>query len=124
MDGVVSLGVDPSEVGGGGGRYVATAGRDGVVKVWDHRNWKGAVRSGRVRGGGKGCVKEIEVGWSQRGRWRLRVGGRSMCVFCVFMLSIYRGSLADHDYPHGFVRFTPPPLCTPPIPTQPPHLST
>lgn len=41
----MSLGVDPSGVGGGGGRYMATAGRDGLVKVWDCRNWKGAVRT-------------------------------------------------------------------------------
>jgi len=37
----VSLSGDPSQ----GGRYMSTAGRDGTVKVWDCRNWKGAVRA-------------------------------------------------------------------------------
>ncbi|CCM04118.1 uncharacterized protein FIBRA_06279 [Fibroporia radiculosa] len=36
---VVSVSVDPST----GGTYVASAGQDGTVKVWDCRNWKGAV---------------------------------------------------------------------------------
>ena len=34
---VVSVSVDPSQ----GGRYMATARKDGTVKVWDYRNWKG-----------------------------------------------------------------------------------
>lgn len=96
----MSLGVDPSGVGGGGGRYMATAGRDGVVKVWDCRNWKGAVRTWGVRGGGAGGVGETEVGWSQRGALAVASGGTVnvrfdtigflaaiiSCVDCVFVL--------------------------------------
>ena len=55
---VVSVSVDPSQ----GGRYMATAGRDGTVKVWDCRNWKGAVRDWTVRGTGT-----VELDWSARG---------------------------------------------------------
>ncbi|KAJ7631960.1 hypothetical protein DFH06DRAFT_1337481 [Mycena polygramma] len=44
---VASVSVDPST----GGRYTATADRDGAVKVWDCRNWKGAVREWSARGG-------------------------------------------------------------------------
>jgi U3 small nucleolar RNA-associated protein 7 len=55
---VVSVSVDPSQ----GGRYMATAGRDGTVKVWDCRNWKGAVRDWTVRGTGN-----VELDWSARG---------------------------------------------------------
>ncbi|KAF8631164.1 hypothetical protein AX15_002503 [Amanita polypyramis BW_CC] len=55
---VVNVSVDPSQ----GGRYMATAGRDGAVKVWDCRNWKGAVRDWTVRGAG-----DIELDWSARG---------------------------------------------------------
>ncbi|KAF8154880.1 WD40-repeat-containing domain protein [Crassisporium funariophilum] len=63
---VVSVSVDPSA----GGRYMATAGRDGTVKVWDCRNWKGAVRDWTVRGGG-----EAEVEWSARGYLAVANGG-------------------------------------------------
>ncbi|KAF7800151.1 hypothetical protein EIP86_011397 [Pleurotus ostreatoroseus] len=62
---VVSASVDPST----GGRYVATAGRDGMVKVWDCRNWRGAVRAWATRGGG------AEVEWSQRGALAVASGG-------------------------------------------------
>ncbi|PFH51665.1 hypothetical protein AMATHDRAFT_74739 [Amanita thiersii Skay4041] len=55
---VVSASVDSSQ----GGRYMATAGRDGMVKVWDCRNWKGTVREWLVRGAG-----DIELEWSARG---------------------------------------------------------
>ncbi|KDQ55477.1 hypothetical protein JAAARDRAFT_133961 [Jaapia argillacea MUCL 33604] len=67
---VTSISVDPS----GGGRYMATAGADGMVKVWDCRNWKGAVRGWSVRGGSSGGTG-IEVEWSQRGYLGVVSGG-------------------------------------------------
>ncbi|KAJ7198771.1 BING4CT-domain-containing protein [Mycena pura] len=62
---VSSVAVDPST----GGRYMATAGRDGVVKVWDCRNWKGAVREWSARGG------TAELEWSARGALAVASGG-------------------------------------------------
>ncbi|KAG0696524.1 NUC141 domain-containing protein [Suillus ampliporus] len=62
---VVGLSVDPSS----GGRYMATSGHDGVVKVWDCRNWKGTVREWTTRGGG------AELEWSARGALGVAVGG-------------------------------------------------
>lgn len=63
---VTSVSVDPSE----GGRYMATAGRDGTVKVWDCRNWKGAVREWGTRGTGG-----TELEWSARGFLGVASGG-------------------------------------------------
>ncbi|KAJ3826205.1 BING4CT-domain-containing protein [Lentinula raphanica] len=63
-----SISVDPSE----SGRYMATAGKDGNVKVWDCRNWKGAVREWTLRSGGKG---DAEVQWSQKGILAVGSGG-------------------------------------------------
>ncbi|OCH89161.1 BING4CT-domain-containing protein [Obba rivulosa] len=62
---VVSVSVDPSA----GGRYMATAGQDGTVKVWDCRNWKGAVRQWTARGGGG------DLEWSQKGALAVATGG-------------------------------------------------
>ena len=62
---VASVSVDPST----GGRYMATAGQDGTVKVWDCRNWKGAVRTWNARGGS--AVLE----WSQKGALAVATGG-------------------------------------------------
>jgi U3 small nucleolar RNA-associated protein 7 len=62
---VHSLSVDPSTAG----RYMATAGQDGTVKVWDCRNWKGAVRTWHARGG------PAELEWSQRGALAVATGG-------------------------------------------------
>lgn len=62
---VVGLSVDPST----GGRYMATSGQDGIVKVWDCRNWKGAVRQWSTRGGG------AELEWSQKGVLAVATGG-------------------------------------------------
>ncbi|KAJ3859482.1 BING4CT-domain-containing protein [Lentinula novae-zelandiae] len=63
-----SVSIDPSE----SGRYMATAGKDGSVKVWDCRNWKGAVREWTLRSGGKG---DAEVEWSQKGVLAVGSGG-------------------------------------------------
>ena len=62
---VVSVSVDPST----GGRYMATAGHDSTVKVWDCRNWKGAVRQWTTRGG------SAELEWSQKGALAAASGG-------------------------------------------------
>lgn len=62
---VVSASVDPST----GGRYMATTGQDAIVKVWDCRNWKGAVRQWTARGGG------AELEWSQKGALAVASGG-------------------------------------------------
>ena len=65
MGPVSSLSVDPST----GGRYMATSGQDGTVKIWDCRNWKGAVRQWSTRGNG------AELEWSQKGALAVAVGG-------------------------------------------------
>lgn len=62
---VVSVSVDPSS----GGRYMSTAGQDGIVKVWDCRNWKGAIREWTARGGGG------ETEWSAKGALAVSSGG-------------------------------------------------
>ncbi|KAH9949714.1 BING4CT-domain-containing protein [Amylocystis lapponica] len=62
---VISASVDPSSAG----RYMATAGQDSIVKVWDCRNWKGAVRQWTARGGG------AELEWSQKGALAVSSGG-------------------------------------------------
>ncbi|KAI0262624.1 BING4CT-domain-containing protein [Gloeopeniophorella convolvens] len=54
---VCSVSVDPSS----GGRYMATAGADGTVKLWDCRSWKEALRSWSARG------SSANLAWSQRG---------------------------------------------------------
>ncbi|KAG8969040.1 Small subunit (SSU) processome component [Tulasnella sp. 419] len=55
---VVSVSVDPNSQG----RYMASAGADGRVKIWDCRNWKGCVREWMTRGTG-----DPELEWSQKG---------------------------------------------------------
>jgi hypothetical protein len=62
---VCSVAVDPSA----GGRYLATAGVDGMVKVWDCRSWKEALRSWNSRGG------HATLAWSQRGCLAVASGG-------------------------------------------------
>ncbi|KAF7324845.1 WD-REPEATS-REGION domain-containing protein [Mycena kentingensis (nom. inval.)] len=65
---VCSVAVDPST----GGRYMATAGRDSTVKVWDCRNWKGAVREWTTRSG------PAELEWSARGALAVASGGSAL----------------------------------------------
>ena len=62
---VCSVSVDPSS----GGRYMATAGTDGSVKLWDCRSWKEALRSWSSRGG------NATVAWSQQGYLAVASGG-------------------------------------------------
>ncbi|KAK7689426.1 hypothetical protein QCA50_007218 [Cerrena zonata] len=94
---VTGLSVDPST----GGRYMATSGQDGTVKVWDCRNWKGAVRTWSSRGGSG------EVEWSQRGALAVASGGT---------VNVYtKPSIQTPFTPH-----TQPPLyLTHPIPHRP-----
>jgi len=64
---VVGMSVDPSE--SSAGRYCATAGLDGTVKLWDGRMWGKEVRSWGVRN------TPHSINFSQRGM--LSVGGKS-----------------------------------------------
>jgi U3 small nucleolar RNA-associated protein 7 len=70
---VVSVSVDPSQ----GGRYMATAGKDGTVKVWDCRNWKGTIREWNVRSAG-----DIELAWSAKGALAVANGGSVNVSLC------------------------------------------
>lgn len=54
---VTSVSIDPSSAG----RYLATSGMDGKVKIWDCRNWKGCLRQWVSRASG------AELDWSQQG---------------------------------------------------------
>ncbi|EKM53187.1 uncharacterized protein PHACADRAFT_98393 [Phanerochaete carnosa HHB-10118-sp] len=102
---VAGLGVDPSS----GGRYMATSGRDGTVKVWDCRNWKGAVREWKTRGGG------AELEWSQKGVLAVATGGSVNTYAKPAIHSPFTGSVQPplyltHPIPHRpliSVRFCP-----------------
>ncbi|EJD45594.1 WD40 repeat-like protein [Auricularia subglabra TFB-10046 SS5] len=65
MGPVSSISMDPTHAG----RYMATAGHDGRVKIWDCRNWKGCIREWSARGGA------AEVEWSARGHLATASGG-------------------------------------------------
>ncbi|KAG8984717.1 Small subunit (SSU) processome component, partial [Tulasnella sp. 427] len=96
LGGVTSLSVDPSTAG----RYMATSGMDGKVKVWDCRNWKGCVREWDQRGTG-----HAEVDWSQKGFLGVASGGT---------VNVYTppSIITEH---HG----SPPLYLTHPIPQRP-----
>ncbi|KAJ7176566.1 BING4CT-domain-containing protein [Mycena filopes] len=94
---IASVSVDPST----GGRYMATAGRDGAVKVWDCRNWKGAVREWSARGG------TAEVEWSARGALAVASGGS---------VNVYTSPTIQQPM-HGSTQ--PPLYLTHPIPSRP-----
>ena len=64
---VTGIAVDPSE--GSAGRYVATCGMEGRVKIWDGRMWGKEVRSWGVR--------NTPTSLSYSGRGMLAVGGKS-----------------------------------------------
>lgn len=57
---------------GKGGSTVGTAGVDGMVKVWDARNWKGPVREWNLRKTSTAPMPEIS--FSQRGHLTLTTG--------------------------------------------------
>ncbi|KAI5119540.1 hypothetical protein M0805_008526 [Coniferiporia weirii] len=96
--GVSGVALDPRD----GGRYLATAGVDGQVKVWDCRKW-GVVREWTARGGGG------EVEWSAKGVLAVASGG----------------TVNTYNPPHNHSPvpsnpFAPPPLyLTHPVPTRP-----
>ncbi|KAG1885237.1 WD40-repeat-containing domain protein [Suillus subluteus] len=105
---VVGLSVDPSS----SGRYMATSGQDGVVKVWNCRNWKGTVREWTTRGG------SAELEWSARGALGVAVGG-SVNVYTKPSIQTPHAAKAPpplyltHPIPHRpltSVRFCPPPF--------------
>ena len=75
---VSSVSVDPST----GGRYMATAGVDGIVKLWDCRSWKDALRSWNCRGG------NATLAWSQRGCLAAASGG-AVNVSTIFRLHLH-----------------------------------
>lgn len=64
---ITGIAVDPSE--GSAGRYVATCGMEGKVKIWDGRMWGKEVKSWSVRN------TPTTISYSQRGM--LAVGGKS-----------------------------------------------
>lgn len=106
---VTSVSVDPSH---SGGRYMATAGLDGKVKVWDCRNWKGYVREWSIRGASPGGT---EVDWSQKGYLGVISGGHAQVSphGCIMTRSnSVLGIYASHDC------FAPP-RTTAPIPHSP-----
>jgi U3 small nucleolar RNA-associated protein 7 len=112
---VVSVSVDPSQ----GGRYMATAGRDGTVKVWDCRNWKGVVREWTVRGGG-----DPELDWSARGYLAVASSGTvNVCYFPFEEISLANVTIQVYNPPSIHTPFnakTAPPLyMTHPIPNRP-----
>ena len=82
MGPVASISMDPSSAG----RYMATSGMDGTVKVWDCRNWKGCVRKWNTR------ASTAEVEWSQRGMLSVACGGsvnvRSSLLPPTFLLKL------------------------------------
>lgn len=68
---VTAIAVD----GSSSGRYMATSGADGRVKVWDCRNWKGCLRQWAVKTGFSSSGLGAQLDWSQKGM--LAVGSSS-----------------------------------------------
>ncbi|EGN97133.1 hypothetical protein SERLA73DRAFT_92118 [Serpula lacrymans var. lacrymans S7.3] len=102
---VVSVSVDPST----GGRYMASAGADGSVKVWDCRNWKGSVREWSARGG------KAQLEWSAKGCLAVATGGtvnayNSPAIKSTFAAHVPPPLFLTHPIPHRpltSVRFCP-----------------
>ncbi|WWC69741.1 uncharacterized protein I206_103684 [Kwoniella pini CBS 10737] len=91
---VNGIAVDPSE--GSAGRYVATSGMDGMVKIWDGRMWGKEVRQWHVRN------QITNLAYSGMGM--LSVGGKSG-------VTIYK------DLQEGNLNNTPTPYLTLPLPS-------
>ncbi|KAI0026701.1 WD40-repeat-containing domain protein [Vararia minispora EC-137] len=92
---VNSVSIDSSSCG----RYIATAGADGTVKVWDCRNWKGAVREWSSRGGA------AQVEWSQRGLLAVASGGTinvhsRPSIYELFTTHVQPPLYLTHPIPH------------------------
>ncbi len=99
---------------------MATAGQDGTVKVWDCRNWKGAVRTWNARGGG------AILDWSQKGALGVATGGSvnvrtpriypHLCPLLIIRLQVY----TKPSIQTPFAPVVPPPLyITHPVPHRP-----
>lgn len=110
---ITSLSVDPSS----GGRYLATAGQDSRVKIWDCRNWKGCVREWTARGGAPS-----EVEWSRRG-WLGVIAGGAINVSGDHLHKISSGSSSLYCrfiHPQRFTHPRPDPIRPyPPLYTSP-----
>ncbi|PVG03888.1 WD40 repeat-like protein [Serendipita vermifera] len=101
--------------GSSAGRYMATSGADGRVKVWDCRNWKGCLRQWNARTSAASGVHGAQVEWSQKGM--LAVGSTSgVTVFRQPAITTMHSPLATpplymmHPLPRSHIsslRFTP-----------------
>lgn len=102
--GVKCVGVDESS----GGRYMVSSGLDGIVKVWDCRNWKGAVREWNARGGA------AEVEWSAKGLLAVASGGTinaRLYIYSFCVSNLYYGHRSTNH--RQFIRLN--------VPTPSPH---
>ncbi|CAG7851829.1 U3 small nucleolar RNA-associated protein 7 Short=U3 snoRNA-associated protein 7; AltName: Full=U three protein 7 [Serendipita indica DSM 11827] len=80
--------------GSSSGRYMATSGADGRVKVWDCRNWKGCLRQWNVRTHPTSGVRGAQLDWSQNGM--LAVGSASgVNIFKQPVITSYHAPLAN-----------------------------
>ncbi|KAG8836192.1 Small subunit (SSU) processome component [Serendipita sp. 399] len=87
MGEVTSVSVDAST----SGRYMATSGADGRVKIWDCRNWKGCLRQWTVRTNPSSGIVGAQVEWSQKGM--LAVGSSSG-------VNIFKQPIITTPHPH------------------------
>jgi len=88
---------------------MTTAGQDGTVKVWDCRNWKGAVRAWSARGG------SAELEWSAKGSLAVATGG-SVNVSSILMTQNRETNVSDNQV------YTSPTIYTPMHTNVPPPL--
>lgn len=97
---ITGIAVDPSE--SSAGRYVATCGMEGTVKLWDGRMWGKELRSWNVRN------SPTALSYSQRGM--LAIGGKSG-------VTVYRDLISSLDT--SFAYNSNASLSTSPPPPQP-----